>query len=351
MKLLIMADSNSSHTQKWVKGIAENDINILLFTFDKCVNPSFYFDLGVQLFEGKYNGKTPRWSYFLMFFSLIKILRKEKPDVVHAHYLSLYGLLVNLIRTRKFYISVWGSDIFKFPRKSSIHKWLTKRSLRKVTLIFSTSEVMKKEIQEYTNKDIIVIPFGIDTELFKPSIKVTKNNSFNIGTVKSLYPIYGIEKIINAVIFNKSFFPDLTLNIYGEGPLKKDLQMKIDFGNAGTYIKLNGKINTDEVPTVLNEIDLFCNLSDNESFGVSILEASSCGIPILATNVGGIPEVVIDEYTGCLVENEQNAINHQMKTMISMIKQGVDWGQNGRSFVIENYEWKTCLLKMLEFYK
>ena len=117
-------------------------------------------------------------------------------DILHAHYASSYGLLGALANFHPFILSIWGADIFSFPKKSFLHRYIFNFNLRVADKILSTSQIMAKEIKKYTNKEIIVTPFGIDINTFKPGNKVDKIKGefdFIIGTIKGLEEIYGIE--------------------------------------------------------------------------------------------------------------------------------------------------------------
>ena len=350
MKILLLGNSQSSHTIKWVKGLHARGVEVILFSFDKPNGQTIQELEGVKVSLGRYDGKVPRHYYFIRIFELWNLYKSEKPDIVHAHFLSLYGIIRLILPFKKFFISVWGSDIFMVPRKSKIHRFLITKALRKADRIFSTSQIMKVEIQKYVDKDVEVIPFGIDTGHFKP-LQVKKDQTvFKVGAVKSLYPIYGLDNLIKAAVTVKNRFPEISLSIYGDGPQKATLQSLINSLDAMDYIKLEGRVSHQDVPLKLSELDLFCNLSHEESFGVSVLEASACEVPVLVTNVGGLPEVVKDEVTGRLVKDDLESIITIFEYCIESIQNGVQWGVNGSKFVTENYEWEISLDKMIKNY-
>src|SRR5690606_14690363 len=113
--------------------------------------------------------------------------------ILHAHYATSYGLIGALSGFKPFVLSVWGADVYDFPRRSKLHKKLFQYNLKKADLILSTSEIMRNELKKYTAKEVLVTPFGVDTSVFcKKDIAEKDNSVINIGTIKSLEEKYGI---------------------------------------------------------------------------------------------------------------------------------------------------------------
>jgi len=99
-------------------------------------------------------------------------------------------------------------------------------------------------------------------------------------------------------------------------------------------------------------MDIFVNVSRNESFGVSILESSACEKPIVASNIGGLKEVVVNNVTGFLVESENvDAIADAIEKLVIDKNLRKEMGMKGRKFVKENYEFSTNVEDTISLYK
>ena len=93
-------------------------------------------------------------------------------------------------------------------------------------------------------------------------------------------------------------------------------------------------------------------LSRKESFGVAILEASSCGIPVITSDVGGLPEVVISNETGILVKSEDiSAAATAIKRLILNKEKRKEYGKNGRTYVLKNYDLKSTIKRIVDVYE
>lgn len=364
MKILILSDCNNPHTIKLVKSFSKkNNIEVFLYGLERLKVNDYLtlknFNVKTLDIKVKKSGTISKIKYLQAIFDIKKIIKEFRPDIVHAHYASSYGLLGVLSGFHPFVISVWGSDIYIFPKKTFIHKIILKYNLKKADKILSTSFAMAKETSKYTNKNIDVIPFGVDLDVFK-SKKVLDSYyaPFNsediiIGTVKSLEKIYGVEYLIKAfkIVLDKHKNLPLKLLIVGGGSLKKSLisltkELKID-----DKVKFVGKIPYYDVCIYHNIIDISVFLSLSESFGVAVVEASACEKPVVVSNVGGLPEVVDNGLTGFVVpvKSEKKAAEAIEKLILNRDLR-VKMGKNGRKKVKELYNWNNNFRDMNNVY-
>ena len=366
MKLLILGDPSSSHIIKWVRALSENGIEITLFGVQ---------DFYQKHYEGleKFNvhslkldksltdtneGSLKKIQYFNSLKHIKKIIREFKPDIIHSHYISSYGLLGALSSFRPFIISVWGSDIFSFPNMSLIHKMSVKFSLLKADKILSTSKMMVNEVRKYSNKQVEITPFGVDVEKFKQAkVKsIFSEDDFVIGTIKKLEKKYGIIYLIQAFKILTEEYPDksLKLLIGGGGTEREKLENLVNELGIKEKVFFAGYILPEDVPRYFNMLNICCisSIEDSESFGVAALEASACEIPVIASNIGGLPEVVEDGVTGFLVEKESpQAIVEAVNKLINDPKLRINLGRNGRKKVLNQYNWSKSVQQMISIYQ
>ena len=360
MKLLLLSDPNSPHTIKWAKSLAQNDIDIVIFGLG---------DFNVNDYDGISNiqvktlneivtrdeGSLLKLKYLKALPLVKKIIKDFKPDIVHAHYATSYALVGALSGFHPFIVSVWGSDVFSFPLKSPIHKMMLKHNLKKADKILSTSHVMAKETKLYTNKDIEVTPFGIDMEQFKPMEveSLFDKDDIVIGTVKTLEDKYGIEYLIRAfkIVSDKYLNLPLKLLIVGGGSLEGSLRKLVKELNIQDKTIFTGKVPFLDVPKYHNMLSVSVSVSNSESFGVAIIEASSCGKPVVVSNVGGLPEVVEDGISGFVVpprDPEKTAEAIEKLLLDKNLREEI--GRNGRERVKRLYNWDDNVKQMIRIY-
>ncbi len=360
MKLLLLSDLNSIHTKRWTQSLSAAGLELCVFGIEACTD-NFYQTLP-NVTTGSSSGKARKRGTFSKLFylsslrNLREVYREFKPDIVHAHYASSYGLLGSVLKHRPYFISVWGSDVYDFPQKNWFNRKLLIRNLNRADVICSTGETMALETQKYTEKKIHVIPFGVDTGLFKPSADLNNqtNAPFTFGIVKSLERHYGIDLLIRAFAVLAHRFPTkaLRLIIAGDGSLFTELKkLAVDIGVA-EHVNFTGRVAHQLLPACLNQMDVVVVPSERESFGVAAIEASACEKPVIVSNVGGLPEVVLDGETGIVLENRTaELLAKKMEFLMLNPESSNKMGKKGRQNVMAKYEWSNNVSEMIRLYE
>ncbi len=361
MKILLLADINSPHSMKWAKGLADRGIRVGIFSIsspaeDWYTASSIEAFIPVKFKPGVFSsGIFQKIKYLKLVHHLGKVIREFKPDILHSHYASSYGLLGALSGFHPFIVSVWGSDIYFFPRIPLFGPLILKFNFRKADAILSTSNAMLPSIHRYTSKAVLVTPFGIDTDTFHPSpARPPGNGEIVIGTIKSLEKVYAIDNLMKAFARLKEqlAFHPLKLLIVGGGSLDKEL--KIMAGQLGILqdTTFTGRVPYGEVPAYFHKLDIYAALSMSESFGVAILEASSCGIPVVVSDAGGLPEVVTDGETGFIVPaGDIGKTVDALKKLVLDEQLRVGMGKKGRNFVKARFDLRDSVSRMITVYE
>jgi glycosyltransferase involved in cell wall biosynthesis len=349
MKIAYLSHGTSVHTLKWTRQLVEAGLEVHLITQDELIDG---IPEDVKIHRLPYRGRK---GYFLNVPTLKKILKEIDADILHSNYASGYGTLGTMSGFKRHVISVWGDDVYQFPLRNPVNKILLKNNLRRAAAISSTSNAMTGETLKYCKKDIRLIPFGVDTDFFCPRTSA-KEDVFKIGTAKYLQKQYGQETLIRGFgLFlsrlTESEKKNIELLVAGEGPDRQYYSNLAQELGIADRIKFVGRICQSKMPGFLSELDVFSNLSFFESFGVAIIEASSCGLPVIATDIGGIPEVVRNKETGFLIK--PNDIQN-FAEVLAKLKEDKNLrknlGSNGREFVVRNFQLKECTNKMVQLY-
>lgn len=355
MRILILGDINSAHIQKWSMALSMNGMTIAIYSMD-IPKHDWYINERIELISETV-GETKRnllskLSYYKHRRQVKLAINKFKPDIVHAHYASSYGMLARQSGFSPYAVSVWGSDVFDFPRKNFLTSTILKKNLYSASVILATGEALKTETKKYTHKEISVIPFGIDVQFFKPMLKENDSDIITLGIVKSMEDIYGIDILIDAFNFLYSENKNLRLKLVGEGSKLNSYKLRVESMGLENVVAFTGRRNLFELPSTFAELDICVFPSRMESFGVAQLEASSCGKPVVATKIGGIPEVVIHDKTGILIEDASEV--QLCKALDKLIKDAAlrkKMGEEGRNFVVEKYNLNDNVREMISIYE
>lgn len=360
MKILILAAGNDIHSVRWANQLAlhGNDVHLCYVSNQKPAMDK-YID-GVFLYELKVPAP---YGYYLNMLQLKKIIRKIKPDILNAHYSSGYGTLARLVNFSPYLLSVYGSDVYDFPYQKKMNMRIIKKNLRAADQIASTSHAMARQTASLVNmpvSKIHITPFGVDIEKFSNKCANKDTNKIIIGSIKKLSPKYGIKYGILAIEYLvKKLRKDhnnlnIEYRIYGEGEEKQELDLLAKECGISNIVKFMGRIPHEVVPQVLNEMDIFLGNSilDSESFGVAIVEAMACEVPVIVTDVDGFKEVVDNGDSGIMVPRKNpKAMAEEINKLIEYPELRKEIGQKQRKRVIENYNWIDNVKKMEGIYK
>jgi len=312
-------------------------------------------DPAVEVEWLRHNGQR---GYVLNVLSLRRLLARWRPDLLNVHYASGYGTTAALSGFAPTLLSVWGSDVFDFPYEGRLKAVLLRWNLRRATAIASTSHAMARQVQRLTpeRSSIAVTPFGVDMQRFAPVPGLRAQGRLTIGIVKSLEPAYGVDLLLRACagLLGAGDAPELQdwrLLVVGGGSQRAELEVLAFELGIGQRTEFVGALPHDEVPFGLNRFDIYVAPSRSESFGVAVIEASACELPVIVSDAGGLPEVVLDGETGLVVPRENvPALQAALARLLFDSALRARLGRNGRAHVAREYEWNHCVDLMEQAY-
>lgn len=311
--LILITKSNWGGAQRYVYDLASS----LNGTYEICVGYGGSGVLGEKLREhGVRTIAIPELARdvnllgdFRTFFALFRIVRKEKPEVLHLNS-SKIGIL-GAIAAR---ISFTHAHIV-----FTAHAWAfneDRNDLSKVLIMFlhwltvllsdntiAVSDAVKRQIDwlPFIKKKVVVVHLGIlptapmPRALARQKLAIPEED-FVIGTIAELHPVKGLTYALDAL---KLLPKHISLVIIGEGSERMKLEKKIQDDDLAHRVTLTGHVRN--AANLLPAFDIFLLPSLSEALGYVLLEAGLAQVPVIATSVGGIPEVIESLHTGILV--------------------------------------------------
>lgn len=354
MKICFLAPANNYHTQKWCKYFVGqgHEVSVLSLTDGNIAGAKVYWlNASTKATQSDFH----KLKYLFQFSRVKKIINETKPDIINAHYASSYGTLAAISGLNNYIVSVWGSDVYEFPRKSFLHRMLLKYSLNSAKCIFSTSKAMAKETRKYTSKKIYITPFGVDMTLFNPDKRTrTGDNEFVIGTVKRLEPKYGVDYFLRAVKIVREKRPDINLKvrIAGKGTHGLEYKKLAKSLRIDDIVIWLGFISQSEAAKEWANMDCGIIFSESESFGVSAVEAQAAGTPVIISDIPGLMEATKPNVTSVVVPRKnEKLLADKIIELYDCPRVRFDMAQKGRYFVRHTYELNQCFRSIIELYQ
>jgi len=222
--------------------------------------------------------------------------------------------------------------------------------------IIACSEAVRKYWERKASDKYTVIYLPIDTEKFGKleyqhgSIGFKNGKNPVLGIVSRLFPGKGHEYLIKAMPKILNRFPSTKLKIIGTGPIMEELKSLTKLIKLEDSILFTGFV--EDLYSVLSSLDIFVLPSLTEGFPLSIMEALAVGLPVAATPVGGIPELIENYKTGILfAKQNSDAISEAIIKLLSDYESAKKMGERGRQKVIQEYSPQLYVKKLDDLYQ
>jgi glycosyltransferase involved in cell wall biosynthesis len=259
---------------------------------------------------------------FLMFQCLatINVVIKHKIDIVNTHWIVPQGLVCALIGSLlKFnhVLTVHAADIFTLKRYGILGTYICRFILKRTDIMLPVSNYIKEQVREVSHKDITshIIPMGVDTNKFKYTedkdslrAKFKLSNIFTFLFVGKFSEKKGIEFLIKASAILQEKGYKFKLILVGGGPLYNHIAKLVEAYGVSDNVRFLGWTKNELLPEIYSLGDVivvpsvFDRKGETEGMPVVIQESMACGIPVLASEISGIPDIVKNGENGWLIK-------------------------------------------------
>ncbi len=294
---------------------------------------------------------------------LSSLIRTVKPDLVHAHSpYVVFNRVIAKIREHENFESL--------PILATIHgrpKPLVLPNGRKTTdydafvdecpfdLILAVSNNVAEVLGRYLktrNKSIPIriLYLGVDLSVFYPQQDTSKK--WDIAFLGRFEAMKAVDLFPEMLVLLKQEFPKLRFLMTGEGSLKNQVLEEFEHEGVSSMVDYLGVVNTDEVPNLINQCRVFIYPSREEPFGLSIVEAMACGVPVVTTNVLGPSEIITNNVDGLTVPPENvDELVHAIVFLLKNEEFRTKIGENARKTVESRFDIKQHYDRLIKLYQ
>lgn len=314
---------------------------------------------GIRVFHPRFFliPKICRSLYGIFYFMGIlrtakRIYSQCKYDVILSYFAYPDGfaaVLLSRIVQRPLAIKILGSDINVYTR-GKFRRFLTIWALKRADAIIAVSKDLKRRMIDFgvDGAKISIIPNGVDRVKFKPLRKDEARRILNLPQNKSIIlfiggftEIKGVDVLVKAfvkLVSRKNEALDLLLILIGDGRLKIMIADYLSRHCLQDKVKFTGSLPHEEIPSWMGACDVLCLPSRNEGCPNVILEALSCGRPVIASEVGGIPDLVNSEEYGILVPpGDDECLTRGLERVLNR-----QWNADVLNRHVDGRSWEKC---------
>jgi len=281
---------------------------------------------------------------------------KLKPDIMHVHwpfphafmaYFAAFFCKIPVV------LNFHGAELLLIKKKKWI-KPILKIFIKKANLIFANSSFTAKKIKEIYNREVEISPYGTTLGVSNKRDKSAAQSKFKVLFVGRHIERKGIEYLIKAAVALDS--SKFEIRIAGQGDLTEKLK-KQAAKDAPEQVVFLGKLSKEDLEKEYKNADCFIlpaiidSKGDTEGLGVVLIEAAQYGLPIIAGDVGGIPDVVIDKKTGLLIpEKNPEAIAMAIKELSENENLRKSLVLGAYEHIEQNFSWNKIVERQIGVY-
>jgi len=300
MKICYLADGESLHTIRWCRHFKKLGHEVHLISFKDVAIDGIYVH---YIDAGKIKRSGGNWRVVLKYRRIRSLIQRIKPDILHAHYATGYGLVGALSNFHPFVLTTYGTDILISPSQSLLYKLIIKFSLKKADWITSMSIQITEAITSLgVKKDKITeVVFGIDDKIFNHINRKLPADKFIITSTRHFEQVYNLPLLFHAIQIIKQKIPGLVVNMVSDGTLREELKamaIKLDIKDNVIF---KGKLQLSQFVEILNQTHLYVTLAFSDGNSVSLTEAMACGAFSIASDIPANRQWISDGVNGFLV--------------------------------------------------
>lgn len=289
--------------------------------------------------------------------SVLKIerfFRRERPEIIHANLSSILYVIpfCAMYKTNKKFFT-FHSVAGRAAANSRIKKRIYQFAFDRLGFVpVAICDYVKASIiQEYhiPEGSIPCIYNGVDTERFTPGQIKNKDGAIRFISTGALYHIKNHKLMIEAFKMAEKIIPEIELTILGEGELREGLEKQIAAYGLANKVHLPG-IQKD-VSDYLQKSHIFILSSNVEGLPISVLEAMSCGLPVITTAAGGVIDIIKNNENGIVVPiGDAEALHLAMIRLITEDQTRENMGELARTYA-KKYDIHRCVEKYVQLYE
>ncbi len=362
IKILFLGTNQSLIFQRWVDWFLKNETSVvgIIGKIKNYQKQSVFYDFSFP--KGNHYQRTSLIGYAIQLFKIKKAVIDFRPNIIHSHQSFLYGILVSILILHPHVITLWGSDILIWTKKSKLIYHLTKYSLKNCDLITAESQQIIDQCiaMGIDKKKIKKIQFGIDNKKYK----LAQYTKLSLGIKSEEIIIFprGLGPLYNCILFIESIplvlekYPN-ALFIIKHYDSKNDLiyinKLKFKLKKVGVNEKnflFLGKLEYLQLLKLYSISKVFVSIPSSDSISISLIEGMIMGSVPVVSDIPANHEI-IDDKNGIIISFDNKEL---AKAIIEILSNYSVWEEKleiHRKALLNQFDQDRNMNLMLKYYE
>jgi len=357
IRLAFLADGESVHTKRWLTYFVGKGYEVHLITSTaKPIKGAKIHELRFSLARNTYFHAHA--TFPLRVLKIRKAVKEINPDILHAHYITNYGLCAALSGFHPFILSPWGSDIMIDPQRSQIKKLFIRFALKKADLVHTASARARLIELGCDPRKIFVHQWGVNTNRFSPKARSQSlqrrlgiDSGYSVLCARYWKPQYNVEVFIKAVPLVLRRMKNVKFIMLGGGPLEPELKELARKLGVYENIVFVGRIPEMGMPAYLASVDVYVDpVGGRGGIGQTTRQVMSCGTPYVLSDTVGVRSV--DYLHGLLFKRmDHRDLAKKIVYLLSDEKLRKEIGEKSRKVALKIFDMEKTMKKWENVYR
>lgn len=356
LSIMFVTGASSIHSERWVSYFAERGHRVFWVALGEQasnVHENVQF-IGIP----KHSSRLVRPVAYML--ALRKLIRRIKPDILHAHQVWIDGIIAAATGFQPLIITPWGSDVL-LGSKSLLKRPLLSAALNRAALITCDGENTGAVLEDLgvARKKIETICFGVNVEHFKPNVSghtirglLGLTDEPVIISLRSLTPLYDVDTLVRAARLVLDKIPKASFIIAGDGVELSALRtLAVDLG-VDHAVKFVGRISESKLPSYFGAANVYVSTALSDSgLAASTAEAMACGLPVIVTDSGSNRDWIIDGENGYVIPlRNPSVLAQKIEEILGDQAKAIEWGDMNREIILTRNNYYLEMAEMEKLY-
>ena len=362
MRVLYFSRDYTPHDHRFLAAMADNGIQAFYLRLERRGHPQEDRILPVGVTPVQWEGGQKIFDhqdYRRLLPSLRSVIKRVKPDIVHAGPVQTAAWLAAQARFHPLVTMSWGSDLLLDADRSPQMRRLTEFTLGQTDVLVGDCDAVRQKAVSFgfPPERIVTFPWGVDLDHFSPkdSDRTLRERAgwqeeFVILYSRSWEPVYGIDVFARAFAQAALKQPNLRLFLLGSGSMAAEIRKILM--PVLLQVQFVGQVSQEKLPSYYRAADLYVSASHSDGSSLSLLEALACGLPALVSDIPGNREWIDGSEAGWLFpDGDSTALAAGILQAVDQRKALKKIGQQARHLAEARANWTENFRKLLSAYQ